>query len=122
MSWVISFSWAYLSGEECEASENYKMKKTLPTVGFEPTTLGLGSRRRFLQTTRYDNNNQLGLTCAIYIYLIYFVVYVAECFVLYSSHIASISFCFSNFGPIQMFADCKVLTKCNTRQNILLHM
>ena len=28
MSWLISFAWAHLSCEECETSENYKMKNS----------------------------------------------------------------------------------------------
>ena len=37
--------WAYPSGEERGVNENYKMKKFLVTLGFEPTILDFGSRR-----------------------------------------------------------------------------
>ena len=36
MSWLISFVWVKSICEERKASENYKIKKALPTVGFNP--------------------------------------------------------------------------------------
>ena len=53
------------------------------------------------------------------LYYLYHVVDVAKWFFLYFCHIIFVFFavCF-----IKTFADCKELIKCNTRQNILLHL
>ena len=123
MSWLVSFARANWRCKERELSENNKIKKSLPTVGFEPGTSRLPSERATTELRRLMSTEwikvHLVFTCAIFRNLLVARVRCSKIICRLFCHLIFVSFCCL---PIKKSADSKEFTKCNSRKIMLLHL
>ena len=117
MSCLVSFARANWRCKEHELSENNKIKKVLPTLGFEPGTSRLLSDRTTTELRRLMSTEwikvHLVFTCAIFRNLPVARVRCSK--IICRLFLSFVSFCCLR---IKKFADSKEFTKCNSREII----